>query len=124
MANTTGLPVLFATGTHAARPAATAVGSGGLYSCTTHSLVYQTDGATWTTWATLGGAAVDDATISTTDITTNNASTTKHGWLKKLSNISTEYMSGTGVWSTPAGGGGGTPEVSAAGRVYAYTNFR
>src|SRR6185369_5115230 len=50
-----------------------------------------------------GGATVDDATISTSDITTNNASTSKHGWLKKLSNVSTEYMSGTGVWSTPAG---------------------
>jgi hypothetical protein len=97
------LPVLFATGVHGSRPAASAVGKGGLYSCTTHSLVYQTDGSSWTTWATLGGAAVDDATISTTDITTNNASTSKHGWLKKLSNVSTEYMSGTGVFSTPAG---------------------
>lgn len=50
------LPVLFATGNHASRPAASAVGKGGLYSCTTHSLVYQTDGSSWTTWATLGGS--------------------------------------------------------------------
>lgn len=54
----------------------------------------------------VGDAAVTDATITTTDVTTNNASTGKHGWLKKLSNVSTEYMSGTGAWSTPAGAGG------------------
>lgn len=40
--------------THANRPAATAVPSGTLYSCSDHSLVYQSDGATWSTWATLG----------------------------------------------------------------------
>lgn len=57
MADTT-LPGLLATGDHASRPAASAVGSGGLYSCTTHSLVYQTDGSSWTTWATLSAGGV------------------------------------------------------------------
>lgn len=52
-------------------------------------------------------AAVTDAQLSTSDITTNNASTSKHGFLKKLSNVATEYMDGTGAWSTPAGGGSG-----------------
>lgn len=42
-----------------------------------------------------------DATITTTDVTTNNASTSKHGWLKKLDNTATHYMDGTGGWSTP-----------------------
>lgn len=42
------------TGTHAARPAATAVGAGALYACSDHALVYQSDGSTWTTWASLG----------------------------------------------------------------------
>lgn len=51
------LPGLMLTGTHAARPAATAVGSGALYSCSTHSLVYQSNGTVWSTWATLGGGA-------------------------------------------------------------------
>lgn len=51
------LPVLFSTGSHGSRPAASAVGKGGLYSCTTHSLVYQTDGSSWSTWATLGSSA-------------------------------------------------------------------
>lgn len=42
--------------THANRPAATAVPEGALYSCSDHDLVYQSDGATWSTWATVGGA--------------------------------------------------------------------
>ena len=70
-----------------------------------------TDARTPTTHATThnsGGSDVVsiDTIDAGTDITTNNASTTKHGLLKKLSNSSTEYMSGTGVWSTPAGTGG------------------
>lgn len=53
-------------GDHASRPAASAVPEGTLYSCTTHSLVYQSDGvSTWSTWATLGGGASDlDAIIA------------------------------------------------------------
>ena len=43
-------------GTHASRPAATAVPSGTLYSCSDHALIYQSDGATWATYATLGTA--------------------------------------------------------------------
>lgn len=44
-------------GTHAARPAATAVQSGTLYSCSDHNLIYRSDGSAWSTWATLGAAA-------------------------------------------------------------------
>jgi hypothetical protein len=54
-----------------------------------------------------GDQVISDATISTSDITTNNASTSKHGFLPKLSGSSTQYLDGTGTWSTPAGGGGG-----------------
>ena len=54
MADTT-LPGVLLTDDHASRPAATAVGTGTLYSCTDHSLIYQSDGATWSTWADLGG---------------------------------------------------------------------
>lgn len=49
------IPGMFLTGDHASRPAANAVGSGSIYSCSTHSLLYQSDGSTWSTWATLGG---------------------------------------------------------------------
>ncbi len=45
------------TGVHSARPAASAVPAGTLYACTTHQLVYQSDGSSvWATWATLGAA--------------------------------------------------------------------
>lgn len=43
-----------------------------------------------------------DATAAATDITTRNASTSAHGLLPKLSNVATEYIGGTGLWSTPA----------------------
>lgn len=43
--------------THANRPTATAVPSGTLYSCTDHSIVYQSDGSTWSDWGTLGEAS-------------------------------------------------------------------
>jgi len=44
-------------GTHASRPASGVV-TGTLYACSDHSLVYQTTdtGATWVTWASLGGS--------------------------------------------------------------------
>jgi hypothetical protein len=47
-----------------------------------------------------------DATLTVTDVTTNNASTTAHGFLKKLSNTSTDFMNGQGNWATPAGTSG------------------
>jgi hypothetical protein len=50
-------------GTHAARPAATAVPEGTLYACADHALVYQSDGAAWSTWATLGATETLGATI-------------------------------------------------------------
>lgn len=46
--------------------------------------------------------------LSTTDITTNNVSTTKHGFAPKLPNDATKYLDGTGAYTVPAGGGGGT----------------
>lgn len=45
------------TGVHGSRPAAAAVPSGTLYSCTTHGLVYQSDGANWATWAAISGSS-------------------------------------------------------------------
>ncbi len=42
--------------------------------------------------------AATDAAITFTDVTTNNASTSKHGFLKKLSNVATEFMNGVGDW--------------------------
>jgi len=61
------------------------------------------DGANTLT-ADIKAASVTEAMQVLADNATNNASTSAHGYLKKLSNVSTEYMDGTGNWSTPAGG--------------------
>lgn len=52
-------PGMLQEGDHASRPAATAVGSGALYACSDHSLIYQSDGSSWSTWWT-GNSAVAD----------------------------------------------------------------
>jgi len=51
-------------------------------------------------------SAVTDAQLSTSDITTNNASTTKHGFAPKYPNDATKYLDGTGAYTVPAGSGG------------------
>lgn len=54
-----------------------------------------------------GDQVISDATLSTSDITTNNASVSKHGLLPKLSGVATQFLAGDGSWSTPAGTGSG-----------------
>ena len=56
MADTT-LPGVLLEGDHASRPAANAVASGAIYACSDHALIYQSDGSSWSTYATLGGGA-------------------------------------------------------------------
>lgn len=46
-----------------------------------------------------------EAQLSFSDITTNNVSTSKHGFTPKLPNDATKYLDGTGAYSVPAGGG-------------------
>lgn len=58
-----------------------------------------------------GDQTLSDATISTTDITTNNVSTSKHGFAPKAPNVATQYLDGTGAYSTPASGGVSVPNV-------------
>lgn len=44
-----------------------------------------------------------DQNIQLSDITTANATIARHGFLKKLSNVASEFLDGTGNYSTPAG---------------------
>jgi hypothetical protein len=46
-----------------------------------------------------------EAQLSFTDITTNNVSTSKHGFTPKLPNDATKYLDGTGAYTVPAGAG-------------------
>lgn len=50
------------------------------------------------------GLPSTDAALITTDVTTNNDSSSKHGFMKKLSGVATQYMGGDGNWTTPASG--------------------
>lgn len=66
-------------------------------------------------------AAVTDAQLSTSNITTNNVSTSKHGFAPILPNDATKYLDGTGAYTVPAGGGGGSDLVqtySGGGSIY------
>lgn len=53
-------------------------------------------------------SAVVEADQSLSDVTTLNVSTTKHGYVPKLPNDSTEFLNGVGAWAVPPGGGGGS----------------
>ena len=46
--------------------------------------------------------AVTDAALTVTDVTTNDASTSAHGFLKKLDNTATNFMNGAGNWAAPS----------------------
>jgi hypothetical protein len=53
-------------------------------------------------------SGIDETMLSTSDITTLNATTSKHGFLKKLSGTSTDFMNGAGSWAAPVGGDPGS----------------
>ncbi len=46
-----------------------------------------------------------DADLSISDITTNNVSTSAHGFAPKAPNDATKFLDGTGAYSTPSGSG-------------------
>lgn len=54
--------------------------------------------------STIGNNQVTEVMLNLSDITTANASTSKHGFIKKLDNNAAHYYDGTGNWSTPPGG--------------------
>lgn len=119
------LPGLLLTGTHAARPAATAVGSGALYSCSTHLLIYQSDGATWSTWATLTGSGMADPMTTRGDMIIRDATNTTARLGKGTAN-QVLTSDGTDIaWATPASGGSYTfsSEQNLSGGAAASMDF-
>jgi hypothetical protein len=62
-------------------------------------------------------ATVTEADQTLGDNTTNNVSTTKHGYAPKLPNDSAVFLDGTGNYSAPAGGGGESTIVAPQGRL-------
>ena len=51
-----------------------------------------------------GDQVISDATITTTDITTNNASTSKHGFMQKYPGGTTTFLRADGSFASPGGG--------------------
>lgn len=65
-------------------------------------------------------ANVIETDISLSDVVTINASTSKHGLLKKLSGSATDFMDGTGNWSNPLSATPTFPTLSGAGPMVRY----
>lgn len=90
-----------------------------------NQLWYDTGAATCPTLASgapgtchqFGNKTLDDALLTLTDVTTNNASASKHGFLLKLDNNAAHYMNGQGAWTTPAGGGSGCIPAGTATQI-------
>ena len=59
-------------------------------------------GITTLSGSNTGDQTISDATISLTDITTNNVSTSKHGFAPKAPNDATKFLDGTGAYSSPS----------------------
>lgn len=53
----------------------------------------------------ISGGSATDATITFSDITTGDVSTSKHGFAPKAPNDATKFLNGLGAYSVPAGGG-------------------
>ena len=66
---------------------------------------------------------VNMADLAQTDVTTNNVSTTAHGFVPKAPNVATEYLDGTGNYSTPGAGSGSLLNVQylTSGTTYTPT---
>jgi hypothetical protein len=101
-----------------------------------NDLTFDINEANFTTFAALthasrhksGGAdaiKVNELAASTTNTTATNSTTTVNGTLPILSGTSTTYLDGTGAWSTPAGGGGGSSDTfSTLGTGLAWTKTK
>lgn len=102
----------------------------------TNDLTFDINEANFTTFAGIthatrhksGGAdpiKVNELAASTTNNTATNSTTTVNGTLPVLSGSATQYLSGTGTWSTPAGTGGGEANTySTSGTGLAWTQTK
>jgi hypothetical protein len=69
-----------------------------------------------------GGGTLGAAALVLVDDTVNNASPTAHGFVAKLTNVSTDCYLGTGIFGTCGGGGGGGGAGGGGGNSTAFVN--
>lgn len=69
-----------------------------------------------TAWTSLG-YLVTDAKLVLADVTTNDVSTSKHGFAPKAPNDVTKFLDGTGAYSRPTGA---SPGSGGSARLYDY----
>lgn len=50
-----------------------------------------------------GGGTLSESALALTDVTTNNVSTSKHGFVPKAPNSTSQYLRGDGTWATIGG---------------------
>jgi hypothetical protein len=74
------------------------------------TLDFTYDDATPSITGIVKDASLTEAKLVLADVTTLNVSTTQHGFVPKAPNVATQFLNGTGAWSTPAGGGSYTNE--------------
>lgn len=101
LTSATGLPIgtgVSGLGTGVATALAVNTGSAGA------PVLFNGAGGTPSSMTGTNITGIVEAGLTLADNTTNNASTSNHGFLKKLSNSATEFMNGAGNWATPAGG--------------------
>jgi hypothetical protein len=100
--------VLYQTGNHAGRPAA----SSGcvLYSCTEHNLVYRSDGSSWTTWLTLSAGDLAAHLANATDA--HDASAISFAPAGTIA--ATDVQAAIEEVASEAGGGGSSDNEAAA----------
>ena len=111
--------------THANRPAANASGLpiGSLYLCSDHSLIYKTDGSSWSTWATLGGgshaASHESGGADEIDVTgLTGAGGGGVGWNQDVNESGASFANFTGVSGTWASNGSEIQQTNAGTGAY------
>jgi hypothetical protein len=66
---------------------------------------------------------VADADLLTSDVTTNNVSTTKHGFAPKGDGDTSKFLNANGAYSTPSGGAGATVTAPIAEAAVAFATY-
>jgi len=65
-----------------------------------------------------GLTGISDATINTSDITTNDVSITKHGFAPKAPNDTTKFLRGDATWVAPTSAAFGTSVAKSVDTIY------